>query len=255
MKVIDLFEDELDGMSEEDKQQELYNRKQVTMNGDYIQHIKDPSIEVQLLAVKNSSTAIDDLLNRGFDITPNIQKALVTTHWSGLAILIGNDIIPSLRIQILAVSKYAGGITYIKKPHELVQQAAVKQYGPSIEFIIKNGITPSNKVQELAVQQKGESIFHILQAGIIPSLKLQLLAVQQNGYAIKYLLDAGIKLSKTVIWTGLTNENIMKRYNKQRYDDVVKQLFPTSSLLVNKWIRYGDRARAQIAKGNQNESN
>ena len=37
--------------------------------------------------------------------------------------------------------------------------------------------------------------------------------------------------------------------DKDSYDFIIKQFFHTSSLLVNKWIRFGDRARSQIAKG------
>ena len=48
----------------------------------------------------------------------------------------------------------------------------------------------------------------------------------------------------------LTDVNILTNTRKRDYDNFVKELFPTSSLLVNKWIRFGDRLRGRINESN-----
>ena len=155
-------------------------------------------------------------------------------------------------------------IKRIKNPSEAVQLAAVKRNLYIIEYLINKGINPSEAVQLAAVQQDGYVIYHINN----PSEVVQLAAVQQNGYAIEYIDNPSerVKLaavtenghaieridnpSKQVIFTVLTNHNFIQNNNKYHgYDSAVRKLFPNSSILVDKWIKYGNRVRASLKKG------
>jgi hypothetical protein len=77
---------------------------------------QNPSLKVQLAAVKQDGQAIQFIQN------------------------------PSEQVQMAAVSEYGWAIVYIKNPSEQVQMAAVKQDGQAIEHI-KN---PSPQVQMAA---------------------------------------------------------------------------------------------------------
>jgi hypothetical protein len=116
--------------------------------------------------------------------------------------------------QIAMVSK-AGyyGIGKIKNPSEAVQLAAVSCDGYAIEIIIDNKINPSEAVQLAAVAQHGSAIMHIKDP------------------------------SPVVIKTALTNPELI-RYSIT-FDEAVKKLFANNSLLMKKWLRYGEAMRTQ----------
>ena len=120
-----------------------------------------------------------------------------------------------------------------------------------MKWIISKGIEPSPEVKELAVQQNGWAIQYINN----PSYKLQRLAVQRHGWTIELIIDKQIKPSYEIIKIVLTHPDVILGdddidSSKHSYDDLVKRLLPTSSLLVNKWIRYGDRIRGRINENN-----
>ena len=85
-----------------------------------------------------------------------------------------------------------------------------------------------------------------------PSEAVQRIACRANGSYIHEIMRKGIKPSKEVITTALTNDNMLELARTEIYDDIVKQLFPTSSLLVNKWIKYGDFMRRRLRQTMEN---
>ena len=106
---------------------------------------------------------------------------------------------------------------------------------------IKN---PSINVQ-LAALEYGIQILSINNPADI-TLK-RAIDLDNVGNVMYTLVSSNYKLSNSVVKYGLSNVTQLK--NKHIYDMIVKRLFPTSSLSVNKWIKFGDRARSQIAKG------
>ena len=58
------------------------------------------------------------------------------------------------------------------------------------------------------------------------------------------------KIPHTIIRKFLLDSLTVSDLTKKQYDYWVKELFPTSSLLVNKWIRFGDRLRGRINESN-----
>ena len=129
-----------------------------------IGHIKNPSVEVQLAAIKTNAEAIKYI----------VKKAIV----------------PSEEVQLAAVSEYGGAIEYIDNPTEKAQLAAVTQNGLAIKHIDN----PSEEVQLAAVKQTGYAIKHIAN----PSEELQLAAVNRHYGAIEYIIDNGIVPSEEV---------------------------------------------------------
>jgi ribosomal protein S16 len=99
--------------------------------------------------------------------------------------------------QISVLKKDPKLIKYIKDPSEKVQLAAVR-IGDVIEFIITNGIKPSERVQRAAVAYWGNAIGNIIKAGITPSETVQLAAVTRLGHSISHIIKAGITPSETV---------------------------------------------------------
>jgi len=81
-----------------------YNIKMVTQNGYAIQHIKNPSKEIQKLAVTQDGFAIQYIQN------------------------------PSKEIQKLAVTQNGSAIQYIKNPSEEVMELAVKQNKEVVQY-------------------------------------------------------------------------------------------------------------------------
>jgi hypothetical protein len=72
---------------------------------------------------------------------------------------------------------------YFKSSNEFIQMKLVEKNGWTIQYMIKNGITPSEKVQLTAVNQNGGAIHYIEN----PSEKVQLAAVNRDVWAIYYI--------------------------------------------------------------------
>jgi hypothetical protein len=72
---------------------------------------------------------------------------------------------------------------YFKSSNEFIQMKLVEKNGWTIQYMIKNGITPSEKVQLTAVNQNGSAICYIEN----PSEKVQLAAVNRDVWAIYYI--------------------------------------------------------------------
>jgi ribosomal protein S16 len=88
---------------------------------------------------------------------------------------------------------------YFKSSNEFIQINLVQKHGWTIKYIIKNGITPSEKVQIEAVKQNGTAIQHIIKNGVIPSEKVQIAAVNQDGNSIHYIENPSEKVQLTAV--------------------------------------------------------
>ncbi|MCK9369743.1 hypothetical protein M0R04_07545 [Candidatus Dojkabacteria bacterium] len=187
----------------------------VSQDGKKIKQIPNPSVVVQTAAVKQYPNSIQYIKNPSEDV----QLVAVTTNHMSLFVIINKcKIIPSEAVQVAAVSSSGYTIRWIKKPSEQVQLIAIHSDPDYLRFIKK------------------------------PTEAVQLLAVTRSGCAIIELLDKGIKkFSDNVIRTALIDLNLIKYSNKwgavKHYDDVVRALFPNNSLLMKKWIRYGQALR------------
>lgn len=108
-------------MSEFNETIEQRNLHAVTLDGNSIRYIDNPSEAVQLAAVNQFGMTIQHIQN------------------------------PSEAVQLAAVTQNAGAINYIVNPGESVQIAAVQQDGSAIQFIQN----PSETVQLVAIQDDG----------------------------------------------------------------------------------------------------
>jgi hypothetical protein len=115
----------------------------------------------------------------------------------------------SEKAQIDFVRSYGENIGKIDNPSEAVQLAAVNNYGPAIAYI-KN-----------------------------PSEGVQLAAISQQGYLIKYINNP----TQTVLLTVLKDLRFIN--NQGIYEKAVRRLFANNTLLMKKWLRYGEAMREQ----------
>jgi ribosomal protein S16 len=83
---------------------------------------------------------------------------------------------------------------YFKSSNEFIQINLVQKNHWAIKYIIKNGITPSEKVKLATVNENGYAIQYIKN----PSEKFQLAAVNQDGNSIQYIIKNGITPSERV---------------------------------------------------------
>ena len=123
--------------------------------------------------------------------------------------------------QIAYVRNRLGNIAEINNPSERVQLAAVRQHGTNLWYIIQNGINPSERVQ--------------------------LAAVKDNPMVYIRLIDLHHNWSKQCKYVILTHPKLIMK--PMGYEHAVKNLFPDSSILVDKWIKYGERVRVSVEKG------
>jgi hypothetical protein len=145
----------------------------VRQNGWAIQFIKDPSEEVQLEAVRQNGYAIR------FIKDPSEEMKLEAVRQNGYAIQFIKD--PSETVQLEAVRSNGYAIRFIKDPSEEMKLEAVRQNGYAIQYIKD----PSETVQLEAVRQDGRAFRYIKD----PSEEMKLEAVRQNGLAIRYIED------------------------------------------------------------------
>jgi len=88
----------------------------------------------------------------------------------------------------------------------------------------------------------------ILKNGLTKSESLILNTQYYAAYTQYALIPDKLRFSSDQIFKILTDKQTLC-IDKQLYDDLVKAIFPTSSLMVSKWMRFGDRARLMIEQG------
>jgi hypothetical protein len=155
-----------------DKLSEDEKKEFVKSDSAGIHYIKDPSEDLQLLAIKNNGGGVMSLIR-----TPTEKVQLEAVKQNPMAIEHIKN--PTEKVQLEAVKKEGEAIKYIKNPSEAVQLEAVRQDDRAISYI-KN---PSEEMQLEAVKQNGWAIQYIKN----PSEEMQLEAVKQNGWAIQYI--------------------------------------------------------------------
>jgi hypothetical protein len=110
-----------------------------------------------------------------------------------------------------------------------------------IDLVNSNGYdillihNPSEAVQLAAVTREGPAIMYIEN----PFESVQLAAVKQNGYTINYIKNP----TQKVLLTALKNLNFIKL--QKAYETFVKEYFADNTLLMKKWLRYGEAIREQ----------
>ena len=129
-----------------------------------------------------------------------------------------------------------------------VQIALVNKTPTAIRHLVGQNKYPCIQAQKIAINKNPFVIASLFDNGHKPSFEIILLAVNNRPDVVFSIPDFNSIVGVGILHRVLTDKSTLQ-LNKQIYDDIVKYFFPTSSLLVNKWIRFGDRARSQIAKG------
>jgi hypothetical protein len=132
--------------------------------------IKNPSIELQLFAIKNSYNPINDFTNRYEDSEGNFGS-LEIDKWFDLN---------SYVVRLALVRKNPRMIAFIDDPEEGLQLESVILQPESIKYIPE----PTEKVKRVAVTKNGDVIKHIVN----PSEEVQLLAIENDIDAF-FLID------------------------------------------------------------------
>jgi hypothetical protein len=127
-------------------------------------------------------------------------------------------------------SRDAEAIQLIDDPSEKVQLVAV-QRDPFSIYYIKN---PTEKVQLLAVSLNAYTIRSIKN----PSEAVQLEAIREgNGRVVQFLENP----TASAIKAALTQQGLID--DSMDYTRIVKKLFANNTILMNKWLRYGEAMR------------
>jgi hypothetical protein len=160
----------------------------------------------------------------------------------------------SVKQQLAEIKKNWHSIKHIKNPSEELQLAAVKQSGNALEYIEN----PSETVQLVAVRQNGWAVHYITN----PSETVQKMAIWPDIYAIKSIknptpsvqMEVVRAMSRAIefidnpteeaIKTAFTDEKFIKD-SPTSYEVQVKRVFKGNTLLMKKWLRYGEAMRNQ----------
>ena len=135
-------------------------KRMILINPDKIKDLKNPSDELQILAVTKKQTVLSELKNP----SEKVQLAVVRNDPKVILYLKN----PSEKIQISAIQNNPNVIKYIKEPTEKVQLLAIKK-DPSVFIHIHN---PTEKVKIAAVQKDPSLIKYIKN----PTKEIQILA-------------------------------------------------------------------------------
>jgi hypothetical protein len=111
------------------------------------------------------------------------------------------------------------------------QLASVLRYADTILFIENPSIT----IQLAAIKQKPTLIKYLKN----PAAEVQMLAVSKDGFTIKGIKDPSLE----VIRAALQNPKTIRK--QPQYDKLVKHIFKDNTMLMNKWLRYGETMRDQ----------
>jgi hypothetical protein len=114
---------------------------------------------------------------------------------------------------------------------EKQQLALVRRSGRNI-YKISN---PSEAVQLAAVKQRPYAIICIKN----PLEAVQLAAVNNHGYVIQYIKNP----TQTALLTALKDLRFIN--NQDHYELFVKKQFANNTILMKKWLRYGEAKREQ----------
>ena len=170
-----------------------------------LQHIKNPSEELQLIAVSQDSFK---KYKGGYGNREDFENAI---RW------IEN---PSEKVQMAAVSQDGSAIKFIKNPSEKVQMTAVENDNGSIQFIGN----PSEKVQIASVERS-----HPLKADysikfiVNPSEKVQLASIGAFADTIKYIQNPTEKAQLAAV----EKEGVNLRYIKNPSPKVIEKALPS----------------------------
>ena len=147
---------------------------------EYIQYIKHPSEEQQLMAVEGESTVIQYINNP----SDKVKFAAIQSN----PFAIGNIDNPTEKMKETAVKQWRNAIKYIQSPSEKLQLMAVKKSYDAIRFIDE----PTEKVQKYVIKLDGRAIYLIND----PSEEIQMLAVKQDLYAFRSILNPTKKVEE-----------------------------------------------------------
>jgi hypothetical protein len=155
----------MDNPTEEQKKHLLRNHPELYYT------IKNPSIELQLLAIRNTIRQSFFIFTRRYDNSEGNTGDLEIDRWFDL---------DSYEIQLAFVRIDGTMIAFIDNPSEEIQKEAVIQSPQSIQYIQN----PTEKVQMMAVTKNGFLIKYIEN----PSENVQLYAIEKDINAF-FLID------------------------------------------------------------------
>ncbi len=110
-----------------------------------------------------------------------------------------------------------------------------------IELVNMDGLAiryidhPSVAVQMAAINQYSWAIQHIKN----PPEIVQLAAININGWSVKYIDNP----TKPVLLKALKSQDFID--DDKSYNDFIKKYFANNTLLMKKWLRYGEAMRAK----------
>lgn len=199
---------------------EVVGKENLPQNGFYIQYIKSPSSEMQLIAVKQNGCSIQYINN------PSVEIQMEAVKNDSMAIKYIKN--PTIEVLIESVKKDPFSIQYLNEIPFKVQLYAVKIDGNSIKYI-KNC---SLKVAMEAVRNSETAISYIKE----PPLAVQLESIRSNPNSIKYIKNPhkeALKLydniksieEKSKLYN--KNVNLVKQkqnYFKPDYEDIFKNI-------------------------------
>ena len=196
------------------KQEQLKILKEV---GSEIKNIKNPSEDLQLVAVNNDGKNLKYILKNGIKPSDRVQiAAILNTSNTDISMDIFTDLIdhgiePCDRVKLEAVKADPSIIQYITNPDEKLQLIAVNNDWDSLIHILNNNITPSEKVQLLAIRYSDECsvalIKSLLDHNIELTEKVKLAAVKLNSKCIKIMLEHGIIPSEQLQLIAIRNDD------------------------------------------------
>lgn len=274
------------GYKPSDEQMTKWARARPYIIGDAIRlygHVPDDAL---IAALSKSGQHLTDLLSQGYIPSDDVLIAAVTKKKSLAKIIPLYIKTPSIRLA-RSINKIVG-YTAISEPN--LQSTApitqsnnfstwtdediielIKKTDPgNIKNIIKDLKNPSDEVQVAAVKREVSilSWLHVQSQKAIevalkknpwnigyvktPTTEQMMKAIKQDSSVIRSLATKdNITLPNEVIQAGLTSDQFIHGQSKEYYDKTIQLIFPTNTLLINKWIRYGDKRREELKNENK----
>ena len=247
MKVIDLFEDNSFGDMTPKQAYEYAtkcynNHDEVPIEiENIIANIVEDSFYYASLIMGKSFPMGEDAISKEAKYAYKYAKDILGKRWKKGEAAIATD----------AMSSYYYAYEVLHKPFK-AGTAAIATDAHYSRLYAKNVLKGQFKSGEPIISQNPYNALYYA----IDSLKTSFPAGEAaistipSYYRIYLQMVYNDKLPGNAIAKLLNNKSTIKKLDKEDYDNLVKEMFPTSSLLVNKWIRFGDRLRGRINESN-----
>lgn len=177
-------------------------------NGRMIKYVKDPSLDLQLIALRQTYEAYN-YINNPHPIVTELAIAM-----NGLFIKHIEN--PSERLMMIAISSNSDSLQYIKEQGDTFKLDLLRYDGKTIKIFQD----PSEEYKLIAVTQDGKAIKYIKDS----SDNIKTIAVKNSYKAIKYIDDPSERLKLLAIRTDIRAYKYIKNPS-----DSVKDIFRGNS--------------------------